>query len=67
MIILRLPLTHRGGAGGGGVNILVGGLVKVKVGWFDNDVREVFSRQLRKKLNGVVRGVSGKRRFLVRF
>ena len=42
-------------------------MVKSKVGELEDEVREVFSSRLRKELTGVVQGVSGKRRFLVRF
>ena len=41
--------------------------MKEKVGELEDEVREGFSRRLRKELTGVVQGVSGKMRFLVRF
>ena len=50
-----------------GKNILVGVVAKAKVGELEDEVREGFSRRPKKDLNGVVQGVSGKRRFLVRF
>ena len=61
-----LPL-HSIGAGWGVNKILVGTVVKSKVDELQYDVREVFSRCLRKKLTVVFQGVSGKRRSLVRF
>ena len=48
-------------------NILVGVVVKSKVGELENEVREGFSRRLRKNFNGMVESVSGKRRLLVMF
>ena len=50
-----------------GKNILVGVVAKAKVGELEDEVREGFTRRLRKALSGVLQGVSGKRRFLVRF
>ena len=44
----------------------MGAVVKENVGELYNEVREGFSRRPRKELTGVVQGVSGKRRFLVR-
>ena len=41
--------------------------MKSKVGELDEEARDEFSRRLRKELMGVVQGVSGKKRFLVRF
>ena len=41
--------------------------MKSKVGDFDEEVREVFLRRLRKELTGVVQGISEKRRLLVCF
>ena len=52
---------------GRGVNIVVGALVKSKIGELEEEVRAGSSRRMRKDLNGVVQGVSGRRRFLVRF
>ena len=43
---------------GGGVNILVGTVVKAKVGDSEDEGRELFSRQLRKDFTGLVQGVS---------
>ena len=45
----------------------MGTLAKAKVGELEDEVREGFFRRMRNYLNGVVQGVSGKRRFLVRF
>ena len=41
--------------------------MKSKVGELQDEVREVFTRRLRKNLTRVVQGVSGKSRLLVRF
>ena len=45
----------------------MGAVVKSKVGEFEEDIREVFLRRLRKEFTGVVQGVSGKKRFLAIF
>ena len=45
----------------------MGVVVKANVGELEDEVREGFSRWTRKDLNGVVQGVSRKRRLLVRF
>ena len=50
-----------------GNKIVVGTLVKAKIGELEKEVRAGSSRRTRKELNGVVQGVSGGRRFLVRF
>ena len=47
--------------------ILVGMVVKLNVGEFEEEVREVVSGWLRKYFTGVVQGVSGKRIFLESF
>ena len=60
------PKTQRGGVGGD-VGVLLGTVVKAKLGELEDEVREGFFRRMRNYLNGVVQGVSGKRRFLVRF
>ena len=41
--------------------------MKSKVGELKEEVREIFSRRLTNYLTGVVKGVFGKRMFLVRF
>ena len=46
---------------------MVGTVVKTKIGELEEEVRVGSSRRMRKELTGVVQGVSGKRRFLVRF
>ena len=46
---------------------MVGTVVKSKIGELEEGVRECCSRRTRKELTGVVQGVSGRRRFLVRF
>ena len=42
-------------------------MVKVNLHELEDEVRELFSRQLRKWLAGVMQGVSVKRRLLVSF
>ena len=51
---------------GRGNKILVGTVVKANFGELEEEVRIVISRRMRKEFTGVVQGVSGKRRFLVR-
>ena len=46
---------------------MVGTVVKAKKGELEEEVREGNSRRMRKYLNGVVKGVLGRRRFLARF
>ena len=46
---------------------MVGTVVKDNVGELEEEVREGFSRRTRKELTGAFQGVSGKKRFLVRF
>ena len=46
---------------------MVGSVVKAKVGELEEEVRVGSSRNMRKELTDVVQGVSGRRRFLVRF
>ena len=45
----------------------MGTVVKEKVGELEDEVREIFYRITRKDLTGVVKEVSGKRRFLLTF
>ena len=45
---------------------MVGTVVKAKIGELEEEVRAGSSRKMRKELTGVVQGVSGRRRFLVR-
>ena len=45
----------------------MGTVVKAKVCDLEGELREVFLRRSRKDFTGVVQGVSGKKRFLVRF
>ena len=52
---------------GRGNKIVVGTAVKAKIGELEEEVRVGSSRRMRKELNGVVQGVSRRRRFLVRF
>ena len=52
---------------GRGNKIGVGRVVKAKIGELEKEVRVGSSRRMRKELTGLVQGVSGRRRFLVRF
>ena len=45
----------------------MGKVVKAKVGELEEDIRELFSRRLRKEMTGVVQEIVGKRRYSVRF
>ena len=44
-----------------------GKIVKAKIGELEEEVRAGNSRRMRKEFSGVVQGVSGRRRILVRF
>ena len=46
---------------------MVGTVVKAKIGELEEEVRVGRSRRMRKELTGVVQGIPGKRRFLMRF
>ena len=46
---------------------MVGAVVKAKVGDLEEDIREVFSRRLRKEITSVVQEVFLNSRYLVRF
>ena len=46
---------------------MVGAVVKTKIGELEEEVRVGSSRRMRKELTGVVQGVLGRMRFLVRF
>ena len=46
---------------------MVGMVVKANISQLEEEVRAGSSRRMRKDLTGVVQGVSGRRRFLVRF
>ena len=48
----------------GGDKVVVGMVVKAKVVDVEDEVREVFTRSIRKYLTCVVQGLSGNRRFL---
>ena len=45
---------------------MVGTVVKAKVGELEMEIRDGFSRRLRKEMTGMVQEVGGKRRYLVR-
>ena len=61
------PLPTELKSKGRGRKIVVGTVVKAKIGKLEEEVRVGSSRRTRKELTGVVQDVSGKRRFLVRF
>ena len=46
---------------------MVGAVVKSKIDELEEEVRAGSSRRMRKELTGLLQGVSGRRRFLVRF
>ena len=50
-----------------GNKIVVGTVVKAKIGELEEEVRVGSARRMRKELTGVVQAISGKMRFLVRF
>ena len=50
-----------------GDKIVVDMVVTEKICELDNEVREIFLRRMRKEFTGVIQGISGKKRFLVRF
>ena len=52
---------------GGGNKIVVGAVVKAKIGELEKEVRAGNSRRMRKELTDVVKGVPGSRGLLVRF
>ena len=52
---------------GRGNKIVEGTVVKAKIGELEEEVRAGNLRRMRKELTGVVQGVLGRRRFLVRF
>ena len=61
------PLPTERKSKGRGTKILVGTVVKAKIGELEEEVRVGSSRRMRKEFTVVVQGVSGRRRFLVRF
>ena len=46
---------------------MLGTVIKSNIGELEEEVRAGSLRRMRKELNGVVQGVSGKRRLFVRF
>ena len=52
---------------GRGNKIVVGTVVKAKIGELEEELRAGSSRRMMKELTGVVQGVLWSRRFLVRF
>ena len=61
------PLPTEQKLKGRGNKIVVGTVVKAKIGKLEEEVRVVISRRMRKELTGVVQGVSERRRFMERF
>ena len=61
------PLPAERKLKGRGNKIVVGTVVKAKIGELEEELRVGSSRRMRKDLTGVVQGVSGRRWFLVRF
>ena len=52
---------------GRGNKIVVGTVVKEKIGELEEEVRARFPRKMKKELTILVQGISGKKMFLVRF
>ena len=52
---------------GRGNKIVVGTVVKAKIGELEEEVRVGSARSMMKELTGVVQAILGKRKFLVRF
>ena len=61
------PLPTQRKLKGMGKKIVVGTVVKAKIGELYEEVRAGSSIRMMKELTGVVQGVSGRRRFLARF
>ena len=66
-LFLSRPPSHSEKIEGLGEKIVVGMVVKSKIGELEEEVRAGSPRRTRKDLTGVMKGVLGKRRFLVRF
>ena len=62
----RAPLPTERKPKGRGNQIVVGIVVKSKIGKMEEEVRAGNSRRMRKELTGLVQGVFVRRRFLVR-
>ena len=63
----RLPTHTEKQLRGRGDKIVVGTVVKANIGELEEEVRAGCPRSSRKELTGMVQGISGKKRFLVRF
>ena len=61
------PLPTERISKGRGNKIVVGTAIKAKIGELEEEVRVGSTRRMRKELTGVVKAISGKRKFLVRF
>ena len=66
IVYSQAPLPTVQKSKGRGNKIVVVTVVKAKIGEFGEEVRAGSSRSMRKELTGVVQGVSGRRKFLVR-
>ena len=67
LFLFELPFPQRKNRRAGGTRSWRGVVVKTKIGELEEEVRAGNSRRTRKELTGVVQGVSGRRRLLVRF
>ena len=67
IVYYQVPLPTERKLKGRGNKIVVGTVVKAKIGELEEEVRVGSARRMRKELTGVVQAISGKRRFLVRF
>ena len=64
---LKIPFPQSQNRKGGGNKIVVGTVVKAKIGELEEEVRRGSSRRMRKELTGVVQCLSDRRSFLVSF
>ena len=67
IVSFQAPIPTERKLKGRGNQIVEGTVVKVNIGELEEEVRAGNPRSMRKYLTGVVQGVSGRRRFLVRF
>ena len=67
IVFSQAPLSIDRKSKGGGNKIVEGTVVNPNISELEEEVRAGNSRRMRKELNGVVQGVSGRRSLLVRF
>ena len=67
IVSYQAPLPIEQKSKGGGNKIVEGTILKGKIGELEEEVMTGNSIRMSKELTGVVQGVSGRRRFLVRF